>query len=217
MASAEAETDRGAVSGLLAAVTFVGAIAGGIKMAESRIPRPGSDADAVREYWEGSKNAARYSATVQLVSVGWLARFVLSVVKLANRAGGRALKAAAVSGGALAVGSLALSATTNLLLTGKAKDDDEKAVRMADRMFNSGGPIHGVGFGVLTGALALAGDRTGELPKPLVVTGLVSAATSIASPLYFLWEPAGWLIPVGRFSGLIVSAVAGVKLARHPG
>jgi hypothetical protein len=63
-------------------------------------------------------------------------------------------------------------------------------------------------------ALALAGKRTGELPKPVVVAGLVSAGSSIISPLYFLWEPAGWLIPIGRFSGYIVSGIAGVKLAQ---
>jgi hypothetical protein len=213
MASAESR-DKGALSGLLTGVTFISALAGGIKMAESRIPRPGSDAEAVRKYWGGSRKAARYSTTVQLISVGWLARFVLSVVKLTNRAGGGALKAAAASGGALAVGSLAASATTSLLLTGNAQHDDEKAPKMADAAFNLGGPVHGVGFGLMTGALVLAGQRTGDLSKPVVITGLVSAATGIASPLYFLWEPAGWLIPIGRFTGLIVSGIAGVKLAK---
>jgi len=212
MASTDAR-DRWAISGLLAGVTFIGAIAGGIKLAEGRPPRPGSDVEGVRKYWGGSKNAVRYSTTVQLISVGWLARFVLSVVKLTKRSRNKALTAAAAYGGALAVGSLAASATTSMLLTGKAREDDEKALRMANGQFALGGPIHGVGFGLLTAALALAGEQTGDLPKPVVVAGLVSAATGIASPLYFLWEPAGWLIPIGRFPGLIVSGIAGVKLA----
>jgi hypothetical protein len=78
----------------------------------------------------------------------------------------------------------------------------------------AGGPVHTVGFGILVGALGLAGLRTGELPRPLAVAGLASAAASVASPLYFLAEPAGWLIPAGRFSGLLVSGIAGVRLAR---
>jgi hypothetical protein len=36
----------------------------------------------------------------------------------------------------------------------------------------------------------------------------------VLSPLYFVAEPAGWLIPVGRFSGLIVLGIAGVRLSR---
>ena len=110
--------------------------------------------------------------------------------------------------------SLANAAITHARLTGKSKDDDERAVRMARRVFVSGGPVHGIGFGALMAALSLAGKRTGELPKPVVIAGLVSAGSSIASPLYFLWEPAGWLIPIGRFGGYIVTSIAGVKLAR---
>lgn len=75
---------------------------------------------------------------------------------------------------------------------------------------------HAVGFGVLVGALGPAGLRTDELPRPLAVAGLASAAASLLSPLYFVAEPAGWLIPVGRFSGLLVSGIAGVQLASGP-
>ena len=85
---------------------------------------------------------------------------------------------------------------------------------MARRAFAFGGPVHGVGFGVLTGALALVGLRTGELPRPVAIAGLVSATSGILSPLYFVKEAAIWLIPIGRFSGLLVSGIAGVRLGR---
>jgi hypothetical protein len=32
--------------------------------------------------------------------------------------------------------------------------------------------------------------------------------------LYFRWENAGWLIPIGRFSGYVLCGVAGARLAR---
>src|SRR6266511_1800376 len=86
--------------------------------------------------------------------------------------------------------------------------------KLARREFVAGGPVHGVGFGVLTGVLALAGLRTGELPRTVAITGLVSSGSSLLSPLYFVWESAGWLIPAGRFLGLLVSGIAGVRLAR---
>jgi hypothetical protein len=34
------------------------------------------------------------------------------------------------------------------------------------------------------------------------------------SPLYFAARPAGWLIPAGRFPGLVATGIAGVRLAR---
>jgi hypothetical protein len=76
--------------------------------------------------------------------------------------------------------------------------------------------VHTVGFGVLVGALGLAGLRTGELPRPLAVAALASATASLLSPLYFVAEPAGWFIPAGRFSGLLVSGIAGARLASAP-
>jgi hypothetical protein len=48
----------------------------------------------------------------------------------------------------------------------------------------------------------------------VAILGLISAASGLLSPLYFVKEAAGWFIPVGRFSGLLVSAIAGVQLAR---
>ncbi len=53
-----------------------------------------------------------------------------------------------------------------------------------------------------------------ERSRPVAILGLVSAASGILSPLYFVKESAGWLIPIGRFSGLVVSGIAGVKLGR---
>lgn len=213
MTSSADRRETGALSGLLTGITFVGAIGGAIRLAESPIPRPGSDAEAIRKYWGGSAKAVRFSSTGQLISVALLARFTRSVARMARRANSKPLEVAAVASGGWSVVTLANAAITHARLTGKAKDDDETAVRLARRVFVSGGPVHGLGFGVLMAALALAGKKTGELPKPVVVAGLVSAGSSLASPLYFLWEDAGWLIPIGRFSGYIVSGIAGVRLA----
>jgi hypothetical protein len=82
-------------------------------------------------------------------------------------------------------------------------------------VFVAGGPVHGVGFGVLTGVIGLAGLRTRELPRPVAITALVSAASGLLSPLYFLWEPAGWLIPGGRFPGLVIGSIVGIRLSRR--
>jgi hypothetical protein len=70
---------------------------------------------------------------------------------------------------------------------------------------------------VLVGSLGLDGLRTGELPRPLALAGLASAAAGLLSPLSFVAKPAAWFLPAGRFSGLLVSGIAGVRLGRRSG
>ena len=208
--------DPGAMSGLLTGVSFVGGVGGGVALANSPYPRPGSEPAEVSRYFTENSRSARLSATGQLISTASLARFTASVARLAGRSGkgSRGLRAAAIAGGWLATASLATSGLHTLALSGRRGKEDDGAAKLARRGFVFGGPIHGVGFGVLTGALALAGLRTGELPRPVAILGLVSAASGILSPLYFVKESAGWLIPIGRFSGLVVSGIAGIKLGR---
>jgi hypothetical protein len=210
------QPDRGALSGLLAGVSFVAGVAGAMALARDPYPRPGSEPAAIRRYFGRNAGPARLSAAGQAISAASLLRFTASVARLAGRSGraSRALQAAAVAGGGLAAGSLAGAAGYAAALTGPAGDSDAGATTLARRAFVAGGPVHTAAFGVLVGALGLAGLRSGELPRSLAVAGLASAATSVASPLYFVAEPAGWLITVGRFSGLVVSGIAGVRLAR---
>ena len=71
-----------------------------------------------------------------------------------------------------------------------------------------------MGFGLLMVALGLAGLRTGELPRPVAITALASVPPNLLGPLYLVAEPAGWLIPLGRFPGLIVTGIAGARLSQ---
>jgi hypothetical protein len=211
--------DRGALSGLLAGLSFIGGVGGAMALADMPLPRPGSEAGQVRRYFTQNVRPARLSAAGQAISAASLARFTASVATLTGRAGAgsRALQVAAVGGGGVAAASLAASAAYWAALAGPRGRQDASAAALAQRAFIAGGVVHGAGFGVLVGALGLAGLRTRELPPPLAVTALASASASLLSPLYFVAEQAGWFIPVGRFSGLIVSGVAGVRLARGAG
>ena len=208
-----------ALSGPLTGVSFIGGVGGAVALADSPYPRPGSEPAEIRRYFTENSRSARLSAAGQLISAASLARFTASVARLAERSGwgSRGLRRAAVAGGGLATASLATSALCTLALSGRWGKDDDSATALARRAFVAGGPVHGVGFGVLTGVLALAGLRTSELPRPVAITGLVSAASGLLSPLYFVWEPAGGLIPAGRFSGLLVSGIAGARLSRRSG
>ena len=214
--TARPPSDRGALGGPLAGASFIAGVAGAMALADDPYPRPGSEPAQVRRYFGGNAGPARLSAAGQAVSAASLVGFTASVTRLAGRSGrgSRALQAAAVAGGGLAAGSLAAAAGYAAALTGPAGDSDAGAATLARRAFVAGGPVHTAAFGVLVGALGLAGLRTGELPRPLAIAGLASAVASLLSPLYFVAEPAGWFIPAGRFSGLLVSGIAGVRLAR---
>jgi hypothetical protein len=208
--------DRAALSGPVSGATFLAGLAGALSSADVPYPRPGSDAATIRRFFHGNRGSARVSAAGQLVSAATLGRFAVSVARLAGAAGpgAGALRATAAVGGATAVASLATSAVLTAALTTDRAESDGRAVAMHRRAFLAGGVAHGVGYGLLVGALGIAGRRTGVLPDGLARVAAGSALAGLLSPLYLVTEPAAWLIPVGRFSGLVVTSVAGVRMAR---
>lgn len=212
-----ASREIGAFSGPLAGAAFIASVGGSIKLAGGPPPRPGSAPEDVRKWYDGEPKAGRVSAIGQVVSLLSVARFTATVARLAKRSGSPGLRAAAIAGGTATVASLATSAACTAQLTTDKRNDDAAAVRLNDTAFAAGGPVHGIGFGVLTASLALAGLRSGELPKALAAAGLVSAAASLASPVYFATEKVALLIPIGRFSGLLVGGIAGARLALRKG
>src|SRR5215204_3670393 len=79
--------DPGAMSGLLTGVSFVAGVGGGVALADSPFPRPGSEPSEVSRYFTENSRSARLSAAGQLVSTAALARFSASVARLAGRSG----------------------------------------------------------------------------------------------------------------------------------
>jgi hypothetical protein len=209
--------DPGALSGPLAGISFVASLVALNALADTRYPMPGAEPPVIRRYFSRGHRAARLGAAAQLTCAGSLARFTRTVAALAARGrGSRGLRAASVAGGALAATSLATSALTTVALTTARAERDSDADALYRLMFVSGGPVHGVGLGLLVGSLGLAGLRTGELPRRLCKTALASSAAGTLSPLALVGKPALAFIPLGRLSALAVFGVGGVRLARGP-
>jgi hypothetical protein len=168
MGAATTPADPGARSGILAGASFVAGVVAAMILSDAPYPRPGSEPADVRRYFEGNPAAARISTVGQLVSAVSLARFSVSVAKLAARSARRSqgLRTAALAGGGLAAASLATSALLSAALTGRRGEQDDSAAALHRLMFAAGGPVHGAGFGALVGSLGLAGLSTGELPQP---------------------------------------------------
>jgi hypothetical protein len=171
---------------------------------------------ATRSRRAGSPSPRSISIAGQLLSAASLARFTATVAALARDAHSRRLQAATTAVGGVATGSLAASALTSLALTRGAGASNASAVALHRRVFVAGGPVHTAAFGALVGCLSLAGHRSERLPRALTGAGLVSAAIGAISPVSLVAESAVWLIPAGRVSGLVVSGIAGARLARSP-
>jgi hypothetical protein len=210
------KSDLGALSGPLSGVTFVASLVALNALSDARYPMPGSDAAAIRRFFSREHRAARLGATAQLICAASLGRFSKSVARLASRAGRRSgvLRTASIAGGALAASSLATSALLTATLTTEAAKRQSRTEAFYRLMFAIGGPIHGVGLGFLVGSLGLAGSRTGEMPRRLSKAALASAAAGVLSPLALVSKAGLVFIPLGRLSALLVSGIAGVRLAR---
>jgi hypothetical protein len=208
--------DRAALSGPLSGLAFLAGLTGALSTADVAYPRPGSDAETIRRFFHGNRGSARVSAAGQLLSAAMLGRFTGSVVRLAGASGSgsRAVQTAAAVGGSIAATTLAASALLTAALTTDRAADDRRAVALHRRAFLSGGVAHGVGYGLFVGALGMAGERTGVLPQAWARVAMASAGSNLLAPLYMIAEPAAVSIPAGRFSGLLVQTVAGVRLAR---
>jgi hypothetical protein len=118
--AATAPPDRGALSGPVAGLGFIGGIGAANALADLPYPRPGTDPADVRRYFTQNPGPTRLSAIGQAISAVALARFTASVARLAGRTGrgSRALQTAAVAGGAVAAACLAASAACTAALSG---------------------------------------------------------------------------------------------------
>jgi hypothetical protein len=207
-------SDRGALSGALAGVGFVGGVAAAMTVADAPYPRPGATVADVQRYFSGNARAARISVAGQLLSAAALARFTGSVARVASRP---AVRAAAIGGGAIATTSLVTSAVASAALTGAPGGREPTARALHKLVFLAGGPVHCVGLGLLVGALGTAGIQTGQLPRSLSVAGLTAAGAAVLAPASLAARPAMVVIPLSRLAALVVNGIAGARLARRSG
>src|SRR3954451_21378990 len=152
----------------------------------------------------------RFGLAGQGASAAALTGWTAAVARLARPR--RREQTLAIAGGALAAGALATSATRFARLL-DLPADPAHVTHLHRQAFIVGGPVHGVGFGALLAALGLAGRRTRRLSQPLARAALIAAVPNLASPITLVWPPGARLLPVGRFPGLAVTAVGGVRLA----
>lgn len=216
MTGRSALDDPGALTGVLAGVSFIGGLATGLSLADAPFPRPGAGVDDVQRFFQGSAGPERINVAGQLISAAALARYAASVARLAGGSGrgSTSLRAVALVGGAVAATSLAASATAAAALTTRLGRDSRRARFLHRFVFTAGGPVHGAGLALLLGALGVAGRRTGTLSRPVALAALVSAGVDALALVVLAAPRAALVVPAGRFPTFIVMGITGVRLAR---
>jgi len=79
--------DPGALSGVLSGISFIGGLGTGLSLADAPFPRPGASVEDIQRFFLGNAGPERINLTGQLLSAASLARFSVSVARLAGRAG----------------------------------------------------------------------------------------------------------------------------------
>jgi hypothetical protein len=69
--------------------------------------------------------------------------------------------------------------------------------------FAAGGPGFVVPFGLLVAGISVVAGLQDFIPRWLMTAGLVLAAIAELSVFALLWQPAAFLLPIGRFLGLV--------------
>jgi hypothetical protein len=152
----------------LVCISFITGFVTALATAKSPYPRPGSTPEQIQTYFQESATSARISVAGQLLSSAALVPLTTAVLGLAGQTDQDPhwLETATIAGGGLATAGLATAAVCAAALIAPAGRQPERAVKLSRWAFLAGGLVHGVGFGLLVGALGLAGLRSGAISRP---------------------------------------------------
>jgi hypothetical protein len=193
--------------------TFLAGLLGGVARSTHPYPQPGATPEQIEGYFTQPSRAPWISITGQYLSAAALAVWTSRVAGLGR--GSVGTRAAALVGGATATTALITAASRAATLADGSAKTPEQRIQVHRTVFTAGGVVHGVGFGLLLAALGAAGRQSGQLSPPLANAATLTAVPNLLTPLYFRWPALVWLIPGGRMPGLIVTALAGARLARR--
>ncbi|MGH3094728.1 MAG: hypothetical protein ACRDMV_01850 [Streptosporangiales bacterium] len=205
---------RGEVVAASTGVLFAIAVIAGVLLASA--PRPNASPADIQQAFLDNAAAVRMQAFVQTAAAVLLLPFTAVLANLVRTGEGRpsGLTAAIVGGGVLAAAFLMVqSLLTATLATEGISDSPALASALRQLVFYTGGVGHVVWLGFLVGAASVAAHGARALPRWLSTAGIVSGVLSVLSLLSLLVEPAALFIPVGRFSAIVVIAIAGVLVA----
>lgn len=195
----------------VAAVVIQNALTGG-----DAYPRPFTGTSTINDYFAVHGEVAQVAGTLQFAAAVPLAIFAATAYSQMRGLGVRVAGVTiALTGGVLASGFLAASGLLQWTLAGSTIMGDARAA-LHTLTFATGGTGHVVFLGLLVAGLAVPALIMRLLPRWLAVAGVVIAVAAEVSTLSLLFDPAQYLLPVGRFLGLAWIVAAGALLPTAP-
>jgi hypothetical protein len=195
---------------------FVGGlVATAILTGGGHFPSP-LDPAAALAFFRAHPQAVALNAFLQLGAAVPLAIFTATAVSRLRFLG---IEAAgvyiALAGGLIASAMSMLSGLSQWMLTQAGVTDSAELTRGLHLLiFATGGPGFVVPFGLLVAGIAATGGITKRLPRWVMWLGLVVAAAAELSSLSIIAPPAMYLLPVGRFGGIVFLIATGASLAK---
>lgn len=200
----------------VSAALFVAGLVVPIALSGQPYPSPFQGGDALAVYLAQHPDALRAAALFHFASSVPLAVFSASVVARLHALGVRAAGSLiALAGGVLASAALALSGCAQWVLARVGQDAPPGLARsLHELVFLTAGPWHVVALGLLLAGIAVSAGFYRLLPPVMWVIGVVLAVICELTTLVFVSDSAAYLLPVGRFGGLIWLIAAGFVLPR---
>lgn len=204
-----------AVAGVSAALFVAGLVVPAALSGEA-YPAPGGGIDALQSYVSSHSDALRLGSLFHLASSIPLAVFTAAAVARLHALGVRAAgPLIALAGGVLASAALALSASARWALAESGSASSTPVIRVVnDVSYVTGGPWHVMALGLLIAGVAVASAFHRLLPRALWVPGVALAVICELAVLALISDAAAYLLPVGRFGGLVWLIAAGAMLPR---
>jgi hypothetical protein len=206
--------------GILAAVslglTIGGLLSSAILTGGQTFVSPFQPVGEIAAYFHGYPDAVRLASAFQFGSAVPLGIFAATVYARQLRLGVR-VPGPAISffGGTTASAFLMLSA---LLIWTLSRPEITSDLTLTHALtflaFITGGVAYVVGMGLLVAGIAVPALILRFIPRWLAWTGLVIAALSELSFLAMVLEPLQFLLPIGRFGGLLWLVAVGFLLPR---
>ncbi|WP_348789121.1 hypothetical protein [Leifsonia sp. NPDC080035] len=194
---------------LLAALVLGLILAGGTTFVS-----PFQGAEAVAAHAQSDWAAIRIGSMLQFGSAVPLGIYAATAFARLQRLGVRVPgPAIGFAGGLTAAILLMVSAFGSYLLSRPELAGDARlALAIAFLSFATGGVGYVTGLGLLIAGMAVPGVILGLLPRWLAWVGLVIAALAELSFLSLAVEPLQFLLPIGRFGGMLWLIAAGFLL-----
>jgi len=216
-APSQSTRDHGPLMGFLYVVFFLVGLIGSGVVGNAVYPSPFDDASKIQQYFADNHDAVILMGIAQTAAALALVVFAAGIgalvrdrTNLGSGPGG-VVQAA----GTLSAAFLMLSGVSGWIAVRDEVLAQPALVRvMHDFAFMTGGVAQVTTFGLFVGTASAAALKAGLLPRWICWLGGVCAVASLASVIALASEPGSFLLPVGRFSGLIWVVAAGVVLIR---